>query len=84
MELVNHPLVPGPAKRAGLFWFTIAPLFIDPVRAPGPPIPPELVLDPIWALPDRALRAPGDSEDSSAIAQKLIANESGQVIAAAP
>src|ERR1017187_9826716 len=31
MELVNHPLVAGPAKRAGLFWFTISPLFIDPV-----------------------------------------------------
>ena len=26
MELANHPLVCGPAKRAGLFWFTISPL----------------------------------------------------------
>jgi len=73
MELVNHPLVAGPTKRAGLFWFTISALFIDPVE--GSPVPryleqPELVLDPIWALPDRALRALGDSENSSAIAQK--------------
>ncbi len=27
MDLVSHPLVAGPAKRAGLFWFTISPLF---------------------------------------------------------
>jgi hypothetical protein len=71
MELVNHPLVSGPAKRAGLFWFTISPLFTDPVE--GSPVPrylnqPELVLDPIWALPDRALRALGDSENSPSIA----------------
>src|ERR1019366_7578654 len=67
MELVNHPLVAGPAKRTGLFWFTISPLFIDPVE--GSPVPryldqPQLVLDPIWALPDRALRALGDLENS--------------------
>jgi hypothetical protein len=67
MELVNHPLIAGPAKRAGLFWFTISPLFIDLVE--GSSLPhylnkPELVLDPIWALPDRALRALADSENS--------------------
>src|ERR1035437_1868836 len=60
MELVSHPLVSGPVKRAGLFWFTISPLFSDPVE--GSPVPrylnqPEFVLDPIWALPDRALRS---------------------------
>jgi hypothetical protein len=73
MDLVNHPLVSGPAKRTGLFWFTISPLFIDPVD--GAVVPrylnqPELVLDLIWALPDRALRALRDSENFSAIAQK--------------
>lgn len=26
MELANHPLVCGHAKRAGLFWFTITPI----------------------------------------------------------
>ena len=72
MELVNHPLVAGPAKRTGLFWFTISPLFIDPVE--GSPLPrylsqPELVLDPIWALPDRGLRALGDLENSPASLQ---------------
>jgi hypothetical protein len=73
MELITHPLVAGPAKRTGLFWFTISPLFMDP--AEGSTVPrylsqPELVLDPIWALPDRMLRALGDSENSSAIARK--------------
>ena len=71
MELVNHPLVAGPAKRAGLFWFTISPLFTDPVE--GSSVPrylkePEVVLDSIWALPDRGMRALEDSENSSAIA----------------
>jgi len=68
MELVNHPLVSGPANRAGLFWFTIAPLFTDPIE--GSTVPrylsqPELVLDPVWAFEThtgascrRCLRAP--------------------------
>jgi hypothetical protein len=67
MELVNHPLVAGPAKWTGLFWFTISPLFADPVE--GSSVPrylnqPELVLDPIWALPNRGMRALGDLENS--------------------
>jgi hypothetical protein len=71
MELVNHPLVAGPAKRAGLFWFTISPLFTDPVE--GSSIPrylnaPDMVLDSIWALADRGMRALRDSENSPAIA----------------
>ena len=73
MELVNHPLVAGPAKRAGLFWFTISPLFTDPVE--GSSVPrylkePELVLDSIWALPDRGMRALGDPENSPPIVQR--------------
>jgi hypothetical protein len=54
MELVNHPLVSGPAKRAGLFWFTISPLFSDPIE--GSAVPrylnqPELVLNPFGLCP---------------------------------
>lgn len=55
MEVARHPLVSGQGKRAGLFWFTISPLFTDP--RPGTRIPryldqPEVVLEPEWALPD--------------------------------
>jgi hypothetical protein len=54
MELVGHPLVAGPGKRTGLFWFSISPLFSDP--APDSAIPrylnqPEAVFEPIWATP---------------------------------
>ena len=31
MELARHPLVCGQSKRSGLFWFTISPLFTDPI-----------------------------------------------------
>lgn len=73
MDVVNHPLVSGPAKRTGLFWFTISPLFTDPVD--GTAVPrylnqPELVLDPVWALPDRAMHALGDSENSTPAAPR--------------
>ena len=73
MELVGHPLVAGPGKRAGLFWFSISPLFTDPTA--DSPIPhyldrPDLVFDPIWALPDRSLLALGDSDNSSAVGQR--------------
>src|ERR1017187_445639 len=37
MELVRHPLVAGPGKHAGLFWFSISPLFADPTA--DSPIP---------------------------------------------
>jgi hypothetical protein len=71
MELVNHPLVCGEAKRTGLFWFTISPLFTDPAECS--PVPrylsqPELVLDPVRAMPDHRLHALGDSENSSVMA----------------
>jgi Replication-relaxation len=67
MELVGHPLVAGPAKRAGLFWLSISPLFTDP--APGSSTPryldqPEAILEPIWALPDRSLHALSDAENT--------------------
>jgi hypothetical protein len=67
MELVGHPLVAGPSKRAGLFWFSISPLFTDPTA--DSPIPsyldrPEAILDPIWALPDHSLHALSDAENT--------------------
>lgn len=72
MELINHPLVCGPSKRAGLFWFTIAPLLTDPrpSSVPGRYIPgyldfPEIVFDPIWALPDRSMHSLTDMENSA-------------------
>ncbi|MBZ5625629.1 MAG: replication-relaxation family protein [Acidobacteriia bacterium] len=67
MELVNHPLVCGPAKRAGLFWFTITPQFTDPTAGstlPGHLDHPEIILDSIWALPDLTMHALSDAENS--------------------
>ena len=74
MELANHPLVCGANKRAGLFWFTVSPLFTDPSSAAhgktlGRALPhylgqPEIVLDSIWALPDRTMHSLGDAENS--------------------
>ena len=73
MELVGHPLVAGPGKRAGLFWFSISPLFTD--LEEGSSIPhylnqPEVIFRPIWALPDRSLRALSDKENSPLAAQQ--------------
>jgi hypothetical protein len=72
MNLVHHPLVCGPVKRAGLFWFTVSPLFTDSVTetASGRSLPrylkePEVVFDRIWALPDFSLHALTDSENSA-------------------
>ena len=73
MELVKHPLVAGAAKRTGLFWFTISPLFTDPLEGSGLPRylnQPESIFDAIWALPDHTMHALGDSENSSAVAPR--------------
>ena len=67
MELVNHPLVAGPAKRAGLFWFSISPLFTDPLADSSIPRylhQPDVIFEPIWALPDRSLHALSDAENT--------------------
>jgi hypothetical protein len=67
MELVGHPLVAGPAKRAGLFWFSISPLFTDPVADASIPRylhQPEVIFEPIWALPDHSLHSLNDAENS--------------------
>lgn len=81
MTLVNHPLVCGPDRRAGLFWFTISELFTgvgtDSTQQPLP-LPrrhpylnhPEIILQPIWALPDRTRHALSDVENSSAAPPK--------------
>jgi len=76
MELAAHPLVCGSAKRAGLFWFSISPLFAEPAQeldavSSARPLPhhlnhPEVILDSIWALPDRTMHALGDAENSAA------------------
>jgi len=68
MELASHPLVCGKATRSGLFWFTVSQLFTDPAQGSSQPEyldRPDLVLDPIWALPDRSLHRLGDSENSA-------------------
>lgn len=73
MDLVGHPLVAGSGKRAGLFWFTISPLFTNSIPtaegATTSSLPryldrPATILDSIWALPDRSLHALGDIENS--------------------
>ena len=79
MALVNHPLVCGPDKRVGLFWFTISTLFTgdhEHNERPQPQLPlpkispylsrPETILEPIWALPDCTRHALSDMENSSA------------------
>jgi DNA-binding HxlR family transcriptional regulator len=70
MQLVNHPLVSGPGKRAGLFWFTISSLFADTSSenkfqhlVPSYLERPEISFDPIWALPDQSLHSLGDLEN---------------------
>lgn len=72
MQLVHHPLVSGPEKRAGLFWFTISPMFTAESNGKGGrPLPryleqPTAVFEAIWALPDGTLHALADAENSAA------------------
>lgn len=61
----------GHQRRTGLFWFTISPLVTEPREngnAQNRPLPryllePDLILGPIWALPDRSLLALSDPEN---------------------
>jgi hypothetical protein len=64
MDLVGHPLVAGPNRRAGLFWFTISPLFTPEEGAAIYLDKPDSVFKNIWALPDRTMHALGDEENS--------------------
>jgi len=72
MDLVQHPLLRGPDKRVGLFWFTISPLFSDATRNPTSSsdraVPhflesPGTLFTSIWALPDGSLHALADAEN---------------------
>jgi hypothetical protein len=74
MELARHPLVCGPGKRAGLSWLTISPLFTYPAPTQHRWArhalrsyldQPEVIVNRIWALPDRTMHALGDAEDST-------------------
>jgi hypothetical protein len=67
MELAQHPLVCGPNKRSGLFWFSISPLFTDVPEGGKRALylgTPETILDQIWALPDQTLHSLRDEENS--------------------
>jgi hypothetical protein len=71
MQLVNHPLVCGAGKRAGLFWFTVSPLLTDPLEKAEStrPLPrylelSQVVFDRIWAMPDFTLHSLIDAENS--------------------
>ena len=67
MELVHHPLLCGRDKRAGLFWFTISSLFAECAQGAASArhlASPEVLFDPIWALPDGSLHSLGDPENS--------------------
>jgi hypothetical protein len=70
MELVHHPLICGRDKRACLFWFTISSLFTELATDDADrSIPrylarPQVLFEPIWALPDGTLHCLEDSENS--------------------
>ena len=71
MQLVHHPLVCGPNKKSGLFWLTISTMLADAATTaqadrtlPRYLEHPEVIFDPIWALPDHTMHALGDAENS--------------------
>jgi hypothetical protein len=73
MKLVQHPLLCGRERRAGLFWFTISGLFTDSDRNASHhadrPLPaylesPATLFTSIWALPDGSLHRLSDAENS--------------------
>ena len=71
MDLVQEPVVMGNSKRSGLFWFAISPLFNSATKPneQGKTVPiyqhrPELILDPLWALPDLTMHSLSDPENS--------------------
>lgn len=72
MQLAHHPAVIGSGKRIALFWFIISPLFAtseepSSSRHGAPYLTrPEIVLDPLWALPDLTMHSLTDAENSIA------------------
>ncbi len=55
MEVATHPLVSGPGRRTGLFWFVPSFLFTTAEGSAPPPYlsQPELIFDPHFGLPER-------------------------------
>lgn len=53
MELACHPLVAGPSRRSGLFWFVPSFVFTDGEGTTSPPYldNPAAIFQPLWALP---------------------------------
>src|SRR5205085_2696474 len=65
MELCQYPAVIGGGKRSALFWFIISPLFTS-IDETGSAIylrNPEIILRPLWALPDLTLHGLADHEN---------------------
>jgi hypothetical protein len=68
MELAEHPVVIGQGKRSTLFWFCISPLLTaEAGTEPAPPMPRyllerDLIMQPLWALPDLSLHSLNDVE----------------------
>jgi hypothetical protein len=69
MDLAAHPLVAGPNKRVGLFWFTISPLFTHSAavaRIYRYLERPEIIFSKeIWATPDLAKHALEDIDNTA-------------------
>jgi hypothetical protein len=65
MELTQLPAVLGGGKRSSLFWFAISPLFTSAGAAGSATYlrEPEVILRPLWALPDLSLHALSDNEN---------------------
>ena len=51
MELACHPLVAGPSRRSGLFWFVPSFVFTEGTTSPPYLDNPSAIFDPLWALP---------------------------------
>lgn len=52
MELAYHPLVAGPSRRSGLFWFVPSFVFTEGSTSPPYLDNPAAIFDPLWALPE--------------------------------
>jgi hypothetical protein len=65
MELAQLPAVLGEGKRSSLFWFVISPLFTSGGEAGSAAylLQPDIILRPLWALPDLTLHTLVDHEN---------------------
>jgi hypothetical protein len=58
MELAEHSAVIGKGKQSALFWFIITPVFVRAINSNHAYLlHPEVVLEPLWALPDTTLHS---------------------------